>query len=145
MKLKRIFAICLAGASFCAYAQTHVEGEEYYKADQLENAKDLLQRSLNNPQTDKAVSDYYLGMIAVEEGKKSEAANYFNQGVSQNPEYGFNYVGQGLLQLMAGDAKTAENLFKEAQKHAKKDASLEIAIARAYDAVDPIKYEKFWC
>lgn len=142
MKLKRILTIFLAGAALTSFAQTHKDGEEYYKADQLDNAKDLLLRSLNNPQTDKSVSDYYLGMIAVEEGKKSDAANYFSQGVAANPDYAYNYVGQGLLQLLSGDQKGAENLFKEAQKHAKKDAALEIAIARAYDFVDPVKYEK---
>lgn len=142
MKFKRILTLCLAGASLGAFAQTHVEGEEYYKADQLDNAKDLLQRSLNNPQTDKAVTDYYLGMIAIEEGKNSEAANYFNQGVSANPEYPYNYVGQGLLKLIAGETKEAEELFKTADKHSKKDASLQIAIARAYDRVDPVSNEK---
>lgn len=143
MKLKRILTLCLAGASLgVAMAQTHVEGEEYYKADQLENAKDLLLRSLNNPQTNKAVSDYYLGLIAFEEGKKSDAANYFNQGVAADPDYAYNYVGQGLIKLMERDSKGAETLFKEAQKHSKKDASLEIAIARAYDRADPTVYEK---
>ncbi len=142
MKFKGILTLCLAGASLGAFAQSHVEGEEYYKADQLDNAKDLLLRSLNNPQTDKAVSDYYLGLIAVEEGKNSDAANYFNQGVAANPEYAYNYVGQGLLKLMSGDTKGAEELFKTADKNSKKDASLQIAIARAYDRVDPIRYEK---
>lgn len=142
MKFKRILTLCLAGASLGAFAQTHVEGEEYYKADQLDNAKDLLLRSLNNPQTDKAVSDYYLGLIAIEEGKNSEAVNYFNQGVATNPEYPYNYVGQGILKLISGDTKGAEELFKIAEKHSKKDASLQIAIARAYDRVDPIVYEK---
>ena len=46
MKFKGIFALCLAGFSFSAFAQTHVEGEEYYKADQFDNAKELLLRSL---------------------------------------------------------------------------------------------------
>lgn len=142
MKFKSILTLCLAGASLGAFAQTHVEGEEYYKADQLENAKDLLLRSLNNPQTDKAVSDYYLGLIAVEEGKNSDAANYFNQGVAANPQYPYNYVGQGLLELMAGNTKAAEDLFKTADKNSKKDASLQIAIARAYDRVDPVRFEK---
>ncbi|MDE6382530.1 MAG: tetratricopeptide repeat protein, partial [Muribaculaceae bacterium] len=113
-----------------------------YKADQLDNAKDLLLRSLNNPQTDKAVSDYYLGLIAIEEGKNSDAANYFSQGVAANAEYPYNYVGQGLIKLMAGDQKGAEELFKQADKLSKKDASLQIAIARAYDRVDPVRYEK---
>ena len=142
MKFKSLFAVCLAGLAFGANAQTHVEGAEYYKADQLENAKDLLLRSLNNPATDKAVSDYYLGQIAIDEGKTQDAANYFNQGVAANPDFAYNYVGQGLIALLGGDEKGAENLFKEAGKHSKKDAALEIAIARAYDRVDPAKYEK---
>lgn len=143
MKLKRILTMMVAGASVLgAMAQTHREGEEYFKADQLENARDLLLRSLNNPQTDKAVSDYYLGMIAIEEKKASDAANYFSQGIAVNPDYAYNYVGQGLLALQKGDKKEAETLFKEAQKHSKKDASLEIAIARAYDMVNPVEYAK---
>lgn len=142
MKLKRILTLCLAGASLTAFGQTHIDGEEYYKADQLENAKDLLKRSLNNSQTDKAVSDYYLGMIAVDQNSNAEAAKYFADGMAANPLYPYNYVGQGLLQLIAGDAKGAEALFKIADKNSKKDASLQIAIARAYDRVDPAKYAK---
>lgn len=133
----------LAGASLTAVmAQTHVEGEEYYKADKYTDAKDLLLRSLKNAATDKAVSDYYLGMISLEDENKAEAAKYFNQGLQQNPNYPYNYVGQGLLQLMSGDLKSAETSFKEAEKLTKKDAKLEVAIARAYDFVDPVKYEK---
>lgn len=142
MKFKGILTLCLAGASLASFAQTHIDGEEYYKADQLENAKDLLKRSLNNGQTDKAVADYYLGMIAVDENNKAEAAKYFAEGISLNPQYPYNYVGQGLLQLMGGNVKEAENLFKMADKNSKKDASLQIAIARAYDRVDPVQYEK---
>ncbi|MDE6006830.1 MAG: tetratricopeptide repeat protein [Muribaculaceae bacterium] len=142
MKLRRILTLSLACASLGAFAQTHIEGEEYYKADQLENAKDLLQRSLSNGQTDKAVSNYYLGMIAVDQNNQAEAAKYFSAGLAANPQYPYNYVGEGLLKLMQGDQKEAENLFKQADKNSKKDASLQIAIARAYDRVDPVKYEK---
>lgn len=143
MRIKRFLTLMLAGAALSpVLAQTHVEGEEYYKADQFENAKDLLLRSLKNSQTDKAVSDYYLGMIAYENNKLSEAAKYFADGISANAGYAYNYVGEGLLKLKSGDLKGAEALFKEADKNSKKDASLQIAIARAYDSVDPVAYEK---
>jgi len=125
-----------------AFAQTHVEGEEYFKADQFENAKDLLGRSLTNAGTDKSVSNYYLGMIAINGNNVAEASNHFDAGVAANPEYPYNYVGQGLVKLMAGDQKGAEELFKQAEKLSKKDASLDIAIARAYDRVDPARYAK---
>ncbi|MDE7438041.1 MAG: tetratricopeptide repeat protein [Muribaculaceae bacterium] len=142
MKFKGIFALCLAGFSMSAFAQSHVEGEEYYKADQFDNAKELLLRSLKNQGTDKAVSSYYLGMIALRNKDKAEAEKYFNQGVEENPEYGYNYIGLGTLALLDGDLKTADVEFKEAEKTAKKDGSLQIAIARAYDMADPVKYQK---
>lgn len=142
MKLKGILTLCFAGFAMSAIAQTHVEGAEYYKADQFDNAKELLLRSLNNAGTDKAVSDYYLGMIALREKKNSEAQNYFEQGMQANPEYGYNYVGAGTLALLSGNTKEAERLFKEGESKAKKDPSLQIAIARAYDMADPVAYEK---
>ena len=142
MKFKGIFALCLAGFSFSAFAQTHVEGEEYYKADQFDNAKELLLRSLKNSGTDKAVSDYYLGMIALRQNNNSEAKKYFEEGIQSNPEYGYNYVGLGTLSLLSGDTKGAANYFKEGESHAKKDPSMQIAIARAYDMADPVANEK---
>lgn len=143
MKLKGLMTLCIAGASALGvYAQTHVEGQEYYRADQLENAKELLTRALSNSGTDKAVANYYLGMIAADEKDNAAAAKYFEAGVQANPDYPFNYVGQGMLKLASGDLKGAEASFKEAQKLSKKDPRLEIAIARAYEDSDPVKYEK---
>ncbi len=143
MKFKFILASALIAAAACpVFAQTHVEGEEYYKADQLNNAKELLNRNMNNSGTDKAVSNYYLGLIAIEEGNKSEAANYFNSGVSANPEYPFNYVGLGYVDLLNGDKAAAEKQFKMAESKDKKSAALQIAMARAYYGADPVAYAK---
>ena len=143
MKVKFILtAAFLAGAALSSMAQTHVEGEEYYKADQLANAKELLHRNMNNAGTDKSISDYYLGMIALSEGNKGEAGKWFDEGVKANPNYAYNYVGQGALKLLAKDKKAAEDLFKQAEKLAKKDPGLEIAIARAYYEADPVAYQK---
>ena len=143
MKFKGIITLCMCGAfALGVSAQTHVEGQEYFKADQFDNAKELLTRALNNAGTDKSVANYYLGMIAVEENKLDEAGKYFAAGVQANPDYAYNYVGQGLLKLKSGDAKTAEQDFKQADKLAKKDPGVVIAIARAYNDVDPVAYAK---
>lgn len=132
----------LVGSAFSALAQTHQEGVEYYRADQFSNAKELLQRNFNNPGTDKSISNYYLGLIALQDGKKNEAAKYFNDGVQANPEYPFNYIGLGQIQLMDGNKKGAEEQFKIGKSKTKKDAALDIAIARAYYDVDPVLYAK---
>lgn len=143
MKFKFILtAAFLAGAALSTMAQTHIEGEEYYKADQLANAKELLLRNLNNPGTDKSVCDYYLGLIALNEGNTAEATKYFNEGTQANPENAFNYVGLGALQLKSGNKKEAETLFKTAEKCVKKSAPLQIAIARAYYEADPVANAK---
>ena len=139
-------AALIAGSSLVSFAQTHVEGEEYYRADQLSNAKELLQRNYNNAGTDKAVSEYYLGLISLDEGDVAAAQEHFKKGVSINAEYPFNYVGLGEVALRNNQKKEAENFFKDAKSHAGKDkdakASLDIAIARAYYNVDPTLYAK---
>lgn len=142
MKIKFILTSFLAGAAMTAFAQTHAEGVEYFTADQLNNAKELLLRNLSKPGTDKAISDYYLGLIALEENNQTEAAKYFNEGTQANPEYPYNFIGLGRIQLKNGEAKMAEDNFKTAEKLGKKDASVQIAIARAYDSVDPTLYAK---
>lgn len=146
MRLKLILsAAILAGAALPSFAQALQDGEEYYRADQIANAKELLNRNINNADTDKAVSNYYLGLIALDEGNKAEAGKYFKAGTDANPDYAFNYVGLGQIQLMDGDKKGAENLFKEAKgklKVKEQKASLDIAIARAYYNVDPVLYAK---
>ncbi len=143
MKIKFLLtASLLAGASFCSMAQTHVEGMEYYKADQIANAKELLLRNLNNAGTDKAIADYYLGLIAMSEGKTSEAQQYFTQGTQANADYGYNYVGLGSIELKNGNKQAAEKLFKDGEAKAKKDASMQVAIARAYYEADPVAYAK---
>lgn len=143
MKVKFILSAALiAGGTLLSVAQTHKEGEEYYRADQFQNAKELLERNYNNAGTDKAVSEYYLGLISLENGNAAEAKEHFDKGVSINPEYAFNYVGLGEVALLNGQEKEAAADFKEAKGKEKKNASLDIAIARAYYNVDPVKYAK---
>ncbi|MDE6638621.1 MAG: tetratricopeptide repeat protein [Muribaculaceae bacterium] len=142
MKIRTLFAASLAVMAMSASAQTHLEGAEYYKADQLDNAKELLLRNLNNAGTDKAIANYYLGLIAIDENKLDEAQKYFEAGVQANPNYANNYIGLGGLALKKGDKKTAAEQFKKGEGLVKKDAGAEIAIARAYYDADPVAYAK---
>ncbi len=143
MKFKFILSAALvAAAAFPIVAQTHVEGKEYYKADQLQNAKELLTRNHNNAGTDKAVSNFYQGLIALKEGDNAAAEKFFNAGVEANPNYGFNYVGLGSIDLKKGDKSAAEKQFKVAEGLTKKDPELQIEIARAYYYADPVGYAK---
>lgn len=142
MKSRFLITACLTGSALLSFAQVANDGVEYYKADQFGNAKELLLRNLDNPQLDKAESQYYLGLIALQEGNTAEASRYFDAGVMSDAAYPYCYVGQGSLLLRNGDLKGAEKLFKEAEGKSKKDASLEIAIARAYYEADPVAYDK---
>lgn len=146
MKLRNLILSGMALFSLSLYAQTHTQGIEYYKAGQFSNAKELLERNLNNPGTDKALTNYYLGQIALRSGKAQEAKKYFEDGINMNPESPYNYVGLGEIALKNGDVKGAEKYFKDAESKAKKDQSLQVEIARAYYNVDKVgnkaQYEK---
>ena len=142
MNYKSLIALVLAGSAFSALAQTHAEGVEYYEAGQLSNAKELLQRNINNAGTDKAVGYYYQGLISLSDNNADEARAFFNNGVEANPEYAFNYIGLGQLDLIANNPKEAEANFKKAEGLDKKDPAVQIAIARAYNAVNPELYAK---
>lgn len=142
MNLKSLLSLALAGMAFSAMAQSHAEGVEYYEAGQINNAKELLERNHNLPATDKAVSYYYRGLIALDENNPTKAAEYFNLGAQANPDYPYNYIGLGQIDLMGDTPKVASQNFKKAESLAKKDVGVYIAEARAYDSVDPEKYEK---
>ena len=47
MKFKLLMSLLVAGA-LSASAQGYKDGVEYFKADQFENAKELLERNLND-------------------------------------------------------------------------------------------------
>lgn len=141
MKLRNLLLSGLALSAMSLFAQTHEQGIEYYKADQFYNAKELLNRNLNNAGTDKSLSYYYLGQLAMRDGNVAEANKFFQDGLVANPENPYNYVGLGYIALKSGDVKEAEKNFKEAEKLAKKDQSVNVEIARAYYKTDPVAYK----
>ena len=141
MKTKFLFAsLILMGASLVTNAQGYKDGIEYYKVDRLDNAKELLERNLNDARTDKAEAFYYLGQIALHQGKVAEAAANFEKGIAANAMNPYNYVGQAAIALKnGGDVKT---LLDKARKLSKKDAKLEVEIARAFYDANPTTYAK---
>lgn len=77
MKLKFILsAAVLAGTAFTGFADGYQDGVEYYQVGQGENAKIVLDQTINDPETNKAVAYYYLGNIALSEGNKAQASKY---------------------------------------------------------------------
>lgn len=143
MKTKFFFASMLfACAALMANAQGYKDGIDFYKIGKLDDAQELLERNLNNVETNKAEAYYYLGQIALHNGDKATAASYFDKGIQANAAYAYNYVGKGTISLENKNLKEAENFFKQAEKCSKKNPKLAIAIANAYYSTDPNAYAK---
>ena len=151
MKTKALFASLLVVAcAITSQAQGYMDGIEFYKIGQYSNAKDLLERNLNNASTDKAEAYYYLGQVALHQtdddgNAKSDLAKakeYFDKGVAANPKNPFNYVGLGAVALKQGNKGGAGEAFKLAEKNAKKNPAVAIEMARAYYFADATAYHK---
>lgn len=144
MKLKFIFSLMLGGAALSASAQMggYQDGVDNYNAGRLDVAKAILENTLNEPKTDKAVSYFYLGNIAVDANNLAEARKDFEAGLAANPGYAYNYIGLGELDLKNGNKGAAEKQFDLALKTNKKNTALLAAVARAYYNADPVKYKK---
>lgn len=136
----KILLTLLAGAALGASAQGFKDGVEYYRADQPEEAAIIINNNLNEAGIDQASAYYFLGQIALKNGNKAEARNYFDKGLGVNPENGYNYIGLGALALADGNASEASRYFKDAKSKAKKDPDVLTEIARAYFVADPVKY-----
>lgn len=143
MKIKLLLSLLVAGG-LCASAQSqgYKDGIEYYKAGQYEDAKTILEKTINDASTDKALANYYLGQVDLATGDKAAAKKCFDAGIATNPECAYNYVGLGALELLSGNASAADENFKTAQKMDKKNYEILVDIARAYYNADPVKYAK---
>lgn len=139
MKFKLLLTLFLGSAMGVA-AEGYMDGVEYFRADQPEEAAIILTNTLNQPGTDQATSYYYLGQIALQKGDKATAKSNFDKGIAADANNAYNYVGLGALALRNGDTKAAEDYFKKAKGLAKKDADILTEIPRAYFLANPVTY-----
>lgn len=143
MRIKFLTVFAIAAAAWgSAWASDYTDGIEYFKADQPDNARTILERTINDASTNKSESYYYLGEIAFQNEDYAKAAEYYAKGLEVDPENVYNLIGQGKLQLRS-EQKAAEKIFKEALKKNKKDAGVNLAIAKAYYETGVPGYEKY--
>ena len=143
MKLKLVLTLLAAGSiTAAAQSQGYQDGIEYFKAGQVDNAKTILDRTLNDNGTDKSLAYYYLGQVELAKGNKAQAKTFFDKGIEANPANAYNYVGLGAIDLLNGVPSTAADYFKKAQGLDKKNYEITVAIARAYYNADKVRYEK---
>ena len=141
MKLKSLFAFMLGALAVSGSAQGFKDAVEYFRADQPEEAEIIINRTINDPATDKSMANYFLGKIALQRENFENAKNFFEKGITVNPNNGYNYVGLGEIALNQGNESAANDFFKQASKLAKKDAVLLSEIARAYYNADATAYQ----
>lgn len=141
MKLKSLFAFMLGALAVSGSAQGFKDAVEYFRADQPEEAEIIINRTINDPATDKSMANYFLGKIALQRENFENAKNFFEKGITVNPNNGYNYVGLGEIALNQGNESVANDFFKQASKLAKKDAVLLSEIARAYYNADATAYQ----
>lgn len=142
MKIKFLFSLLIAGTLSMSAQQGYKDGIEYFNVDEIDNAKSILDRTINDASTDKATAYYYLGQIALQQGNSAEAKSYFDKGIAADPTNPFNLVGLGTIDLNNGNKQGAEAQFKAAKNLAKKNPVLLTAIARAYFNANPVTYAK---
>ena len=122
----------------------NAKGIAYYKTGQLKSAKSLFLQNLSDPAAQMAETCYYLGEISFAEHQADSASAYFARGIEADPAYLPNYIGQA--QLWAGtDYAGAAALIDEKVLAGKnrKDAFLQLAVARALYDADCAKYTEY--
>lgn len=127
MKKKLLFTAFFTALFAVVNAQNNF-GVDYFSIGEYQKAKHFFENQVSQSP---AESNYYLGEIAIAEGKLDEAKSYFDKGLAADPLYTLNQVGQGKL-LLKSDVKAAESLFSSALKKNKKSPVLNVTIARAY-------------
>ena len=127
-RILKLFTILVLLSTALA-AQTNI-GSSYYYLNDYQKAKQYFENELSkNPNYANAY--YYLGEIAFSEGNAEKAKDYYNKGLSIDPQNKYNQIGLAKLGLKI-NTKEAESTFASILKKDKKDVSTILAVGRAY-------------
>jgi tetratricopeptide (TPR) repeat protein len=107
-------------------------GIDLYRAELYDAAKIFFLQQNNPSAREQAENCYYLGQTYYALQQADSAAYYYAKAITTDPEYPFGYIGEGKLALAKSNIKAAEASFKTATGLAKKDVSVQTAIAEAY-------------
>lgn len=124
---KHVVTAFFALLATVTFAQSNF-GKDYFGIGEYDKAKEYFEAQLA---TAPAESNYYLGEIAFAQGNNDAAATYFDKGIAADMIYPMNYIGKGKL-LLKSNQKEAELIFATTLKKNKKNAEVNVAIARAY-------------
>lgn len=124
---KHVVTAFFALLATVTFAQSNF-GKDYFGIGEYAKAKEYFEAQLA---TAPAESNYFLGEIAFAEGNQDAAAAYFDKGIAADVLYPMNYIGKGKL-LLKSNQKEAELIFANTLKKNKKNAEVNVAIARAY-------------
>lgn len=131
--MKKIFFILgLIALSQVISAQDNSKGIEYYEAGLFDFAKTFFEQQKNTNTDIQAEKYYYLGLISIAENTDS-ASLLFDKAIAANAKSPWGYIGRGRLEL-ATNEKDAAASFKKAESFGKKDAAVQVNIAKAYFA-----------
>ena len=120
---------CISGM---VAANNNERGIDLYRAELFDAAKIFFLEPANLSTQEQAERYYYLGRVYFALQQVDSAAYYYERSIQTMPDFPFGYIGQGKLALEQGDTKAADALFKKAIGLAKKDPSVQIAIAQVY-------------
>ena len=125
---------------FCSLTTTSLKatenkvGIDLYESGMIGAAKAFFLDNLKQQREGilQAETCYYLGECYWVSGFRDSAEMYYRKGIEFMPDYSYNRIG--LVGLKLGKDVDGEELFKEAftNKKDKKDAGVQLAIARAY-------------
>lgn len=134
MRIKFVLSAAAISGLFCTtVVADNTRGIDCFRAGLPEAAKVLLLDHTANPQENRAEACFYLGEIYFSEQKNDSAAYFYQQGLSIDPEYQFNKVGEAKL-LMKKDPETANHMIEELLRGKnKKNVELLTVVARAYE------------